>query len=276
MRETTPAVNISGIVQDSICPVYREADQRTELINQLLFGEQVTLLHRQKNWVQVQSMADGYQGWVPHHHIAEVSESYLAPDQDAVYVTETLAPLYVGSGDNARLMWVPRGTRIPVFPAQKPDRLTLEIADQPYSIYRHCVAPPQPLATEPLLATANLYLNTPYLWGGKSPFGIDCSGFSQMVYRMHGLELPRDSYQQAERGEPVSFDQRRAGDLAFFESNDKITHVGILLSPQQIIHSSGRVRIDFLTDEGIYNRNIKTLTHRIHSIRRMLPASQRP
>jgi cell wall-associated NlpC family hydrolase len=116
------------------------------------------------------------------------------------------------------------------------------------------------------------YLNTPYLWGGKSPFGIDCSGFIQMVYKINGYKLLRDCSQQASQGKNVSkFSDCLPGDIAFFGTQEKkISHAGILLSDNRIIHASGKVRIDHFNDEGILNIETKIYTHSLISIRRIL------
>ena len=120
-----------------------------------------------------------------------------------------------------------------------------------------------------LIENALMYLNAPYLWGGRSPLGIDCSGFTQMVYRLQGINLPRDAYQQAEVGTTLSFiEESDPGDLAFFDNNEgKITHVGIILEENHIIHASGKVRIDRIDQQGIFNTEIGTHTHKLRLIK---------
>jgi cell wall-associated NlpC family hydrolase len=114
------------------------------------------------------------------------------------------------------------------------------------------------------------FLNTAYLWGGRSVFGIDCSGFTQVVYKFLNVPLPRDAWQQAEKGELVpSLQDVVCGDLAFFKNEEgRITHVGIILSPQEIIHSSGKVRLDKLDKDGITNMETKQRTHQLSHIKR--------
>jgi len=112
-------------------------------------------------------------------------------------------------------------------------------------------------------------LNAPYLWGGKSFFGIDCSGFTQQVFRFLDKRLPRDAYQQAEEGMTVEFDETEVGDLAFFaNASGKITHVGIILENMQIIHAHGAVRLDELTKEGIFSADKGGITHYLTVIKR--------
>ena len=119
---------------------------------------------------------------------------------------------------------------------------------------------------------AKIFLDVPYLWGGRSVFGCDCSGFTQNVFKLLGVKLKRDAHQQAEQGEAVSdLKSSHIGDLAFFKDEDgKISHVGIILSDEQIIHASARVRIDHLDDEGIFNRDTQEHTHMLQSIRRVM------
>jgi cell wall-associated NlpC family hydrolase len=125
---------------------------------------------------------------------------------------------------------------------------------------------------ELILSSAYTYLHSPYLWGGRTPFGIDCSGLTQMAYRFGGIDLPRDAWQQAELGNALSFiDESEPGDLAFFDNKEgKITHVGLLLEDNRIIHASGQVRIDPIDQTGIYNKDLKRHTHKLRVIKRIL------
>jgi len=123
-----------------------------------------------------------------------------------------------------------------------------------------------------LIKTAFLYLNAPYLWGGKTPFGIDCSGFTQMVYKLNGHKLLRDASLQATQGEALSFiEESEPGDLAFFDNNEGlITHVGIIMQDNYIIHAHGKVRIDRLDHSGIYNVDSRTHTHKLRVIKKII------
>ena len=128
------------------------------------------------------------------------------------------------------------------------------------------------LAKEFLLKTAFMYLNAPYLWGGKTPFGIDCSGFTQMVYKLCGHKLFREAKQQATQGEVLSFiEESEPGDLAFFDNNEGvITHVGIIMKDNYIIHAHGKVRIDRIDHSGIYNVDSKRHTHKLRVIKKII------
>ena len=122
-----------------------------------------------------------------------------------------------------------------------------------------------------IIENAYMYINSPYLWGGRSPFGIDCSGFTQVVYKLCGIRLKRDASQQAEQGTTIkSLEESTPGDLAFFANGtEKITHVGILLPQHKIIHASGKVRVDKIDPQGIFNEDKNTYTHNLRLIKRI-------
>jgi cell wall-associated NlpC family hydrolase len=138
--------------------------------------------------------------------------------------------------------------------------------------FQGMAVPPKSGGREFLVETALMYLHAPYLWGGRSPFGIDCSGFVQVVYKFSGIQLPRDAWQQAEKGDLLSFIEESApGDLAFFDNDEgTIIHVGILLENNRIIHASGKVRIDVIDHQGIYNRDLRAYTHNLRLIKSIL------
>lgn len=129
-----------------------------------------------------------------------------------------------------------------------------------------------PNTREGIVDSALSYLETPYLWGGKSPFGIDCSGFTQIVYKLNGIFIPRDASQQVNLGSSRNFrDEAQAGDLAFFDNEEgEVIHVGVVLENRKIVHASGKVRIDTLDHQGIYNQDLKKYTHKLRVIQNLL------
>jgi cell wall-associated NlpC family hydrolase len=239
----------------AISPVRGEHKDSAEMVSQLLFGEVVVVKEKQNNWIYIQSQQDQYEGWIDEKQIIYLSEKD-AFDWLNQQITTTKNTLILGPFGKQS---IPQGSYI-----SKKSPTTFSIGNQNYtSAYKS-----KEIA---LISFAKTYLNTPYLWGGKSNAGIDCSGFSQIVYRSQGIELPRDASQQVHLGNPINRKQAKAGDLAFF-TNDagKVIHVGILLSKSKIIHASGRVKIDKLDDTGIWSEELNKYSHNLYLIKRFL------
>jgi hypothetical protein len=239
----------------SSSPLRKEASDGSEMVSQVLFGEPVNVLQIQENWIEIETYFDGYHGWMDVKHVLAISEKEMRIWLDKL----RFAPITV------KEILTPWGKQS-LYPASF-------IGEQNFSIGSFSFVLPEEIAQEKTNAfeLAEKYLNTPYLWGGKATNGIDCSGLVQSVFRMKGLNLPRDAYQQEEIGIEVDFDDIRNDDVAFFSNkNGKIIHVGILNENSAIIHSSGRVRVDALTKEGIWNEDYGKLTHSLKNIKRLL------
>lgn len=245
-----------------VSPMRADTSHRSEMVSQQLFGEKSIIVEKtEDNWVKINLKYDGYMGWVQLSHLSEIDEEhYLKVDKD-------LTSDWVNEVDyNGHIMMVPMGSSLSAFSNGK-------AFWRKNSVYfRGKVWNPDEIKISPKLVkqVAFKFLNTSYLWGGKSVFGIDCSGYAQMVYKFLNKQLPRDAWQQAEEGEVVNFLQEaQAGDLAFFDNEEgKITHVGILLNEHEIIHSSGKVRIDKIDTQGIMNLETKLRTHKLRIIKR--------
>ncbi len=240
----------------SISPIRSENKDQAEIVSQLLFGELFTIDTIENNWTKITTFFDGYSGWIDTKHAVIISEKEAKKwisEHSLIYnLTATL-------NTNWGIQNIVKGSYISgenssfKIGNHSFELISKDDIDVPSSIYE----------------TALSYLNTPYLWGGKSPFGIDCSGFTQLVYRFHEINIPRDASQQIELGRNIEFSDIQDGDLAFFHnSNGKITHVGILDGKGQIIHASGCVRIDQLTNEGIIHSEDKNQTHNLNCIKR--------
>jgi cell wall-associated NlpC family hydrolase len=251
-----------GIAQLSITPMRAEASDASEMTNQVLFGEHFKILEARKKWSRIRLSHDKYEGWICNKQWQEIDKTtYNELDHQTPTLTTDL--LDVIRADH--LQPIVMGSTLPYFQAG-----SLKIAKKTYTLEGHTTV----AFTEKseLVNNAMMYLNAPYLWGGRSPLGIDCSGFTQMVYRLQGKELPRDAYQQAEVGNTLSFiEESEAGDLAFFDNSEgKITHVGIILEDNHIIHASGKVRIDRLDQQGIFNAEERTHTHNLRLIKSVI------
>ena len=253
----------SAICLLSVIPMRKEAAHRSEMVSQVLFGEYVSITEEKDDFVFVKCHYDGYEGWVQANQLQPVKEteifetviyssgfSSLVAKNEASLQVPYLSPVY----NPAQMSFTVAGTKLNyLFKAQQTwDSSTLTFNETA------------------LQAVYQPFLNTPYLWGGKSVFGIDCSGFAQQVFKLFGVRLLRDAYLQAEQGMAVpSLQVSKAGDLAFFQNEKgRITHVGIILNDRKIVHASGRVRVDSIDEEGIMNTEIARRTHTMHSIRR--------
>lgn len=253
----------SAICLLSVIPMRKEPSHRSEMVSQILFGEYVTIGEEANDFVHVKCLYDGYEGWVQANQLSRVEQREVF---ETSYYTNGFASL---ATLNNTAVHLPFAT--PVFGF---DKLSLAISGSAISylfqLQQAWDTRSLTFNETTLKAVYHPFLNTPYLWGGKTVFGIDCSGFAQQVFKFFGVKLLRDAYLQAEQGKPVSsVTEAKLGDLAFFQNeNGRITHVGIVLNHQQIVHASGRVRIDTLDKEGIFNHEAGKRTHVLHSVRR--------
>lgn len=258
-----------GVCRLSLVSVRHKPSDQSEQVTQLLFGDHYEVLEESDGWLRIRIHFDQYDGWIDklqHHSIPQDYFDYLDRAEFKI-TTDLTSTLLHNKSPLAILM----GSIIPISSSE------LFKMEEQFAFNGEAKNVGQKREFEYLRTVAMKYINAPYQWGGKSPFGIDCSGFTQMVFKIAGYKLSRDSGQQALQGKPVkSFDEARPGDLAFFKnSKDKISHVGILLSDEKIIHASGRVRIDSITEEGIPIPipEIKFYSHELAFVRRILPES---
>ena len=256
-----------GICNLSVVPCRAEASDRSEMVTQLLFGERFRILEEHTSWCKIKIADDGYECWIGAKQFLPISGStYLELEKSKSIHSFELVQA-ISSKTNAKVFPILLGSTLPNF-----NNSILSFENEVYS-YEGITNQNMPtFSRAALIENAYLYLHAPYLWGGKSPFGIDCSGFTQMVFKLNGKLLKRDAYQQAEEGETLSFlEEAEEGDLAFFDNEDgKIIHVGIVLRDFKIIHASGKVRIDSLDHEGIFNSETQKYSHRLRLIKRVI------
>lgn len=252
-----------AVVAYPAAPVRRKPRHAREMVNQLLFGETVAVLKsRGELWVKVRSLHDGYEGWLTRTLLEPIGEK-MANTRSSFVSGDLLARITIGD----RYMHIPFGSSLPMF-----DGVSGEIAGKLFSISgksfdRSTHSP----SVELLREFAIPWLGAPYLWGGRTPLGVDCSGLVQLIFKMMGVDLPRDAWQQAQEGIPVKkFRDARPGDLLFFDEMEEIVHVGILLEPNIMIHSSGWVKTDVVNKKGIVNPETKGRNLRMQAIRRIL------
>jgi len=248
----------------SIVPVRKEASDRSEMVTQLLFGETVQILDKQDSWRKVKIYHDDYTGWV--------DKKQLGPLQDEEYNRINKLPSSMSTDIVQLVVWDSHHVLPVVLGASLPgyDQKKFRISTTEFSYDGNVITRSSPDFSN-LNQFAFMYLNAPYLWGGRTPFGLDCSGFTQMVFKLCGFRLNRDAEQQATQGKLINLiAEARPGDLAFFENPDgKIVHTGIILADQRIIHASGRVRVDKIDHQGIFNEDTRQYTHALRLIRRL-------
>lgn len=253
-----------GICNLSIVPLRSEPSNKAELVSQIVFGEHFKVLETRKEWSKIRLAFDKYEGWIDNKQYLVISkEDYSDLDKKQPVLAGNLVDYITDSAGVLSLITL--GATLPNF-----KDTALSIGASHYQ-YEGAHVEGQHPKTQ-LLNTAFLFLNTPYLWGGKTPFGIDCSGFTQMVYKLNGYALLRDASQQATQGETLSFiEESEPGDLAFFDNQEGIiTHVGIIMKDNYIIHAHGKVRIDRLDHSGIYNVDSKRHTHKLRVIKKII------
>ncbi|WP_158826363.1 C40 family peptidase [Mucilaginibacter lacusdianchii] len=248
-----------GISQLAIIPMRAEASERSEQVSQLLFGETYQITEWQEKWVKIVTAYDEYEGWISRVQVSVLNyEDYLTLQSAQSNLTTQFATLVSKQSDSS-ITYLPACSTLPFVEGN-----TFTINQESYD----CILARESLVD--LLVTAQSYLNSPYLWGGRTHFGIDCSGFTQAVFKLHGHFLKRDASQQAEQGRAVDFlTEAKPGDLAFFDNEEgRIVHVGIMLNNEQIIHASGKVKIDRIDNQGIYSDELKKHTHKLRIIKR--------
>ncbi|MFD1770034.1 C40 family peptidase [Sphingobacterium suaedae] len=246
----------------SVVPLRAAASHRSEMVSQVLFAEEFEILIEEPDWYYIRLLDTNYEGWIQH------GQFVMSTNSTAPVVTDHLSRIVDIGGANALVngqeIRLVHGTKIP----------SGLLGDNRHALYSRIDSP---------LRTANLhdfdteltklvayYKNSPYLWGGRTSYGIDCSGLSQVLYAHFGIPLPRDAYQQAELGETVDFlTEVRRGDLAFFDNEEgRIIHVGLMLDTETVLHASASVRVDKMDSEGIFNRNWNRYTHKLRIVKR--------
>ena len=247
-----------GICHLSIVPLRASASHESEMISQLLYGEHFKILEERAFWSRVRNSFDGFEAWIDKKQYKKIEEAeYYSLDEDDLQLSSDLIE-YI-TDENGLLMPVAIGS-------------VLNFAGKLGHSYDGGKTKPSVSKKENIINTAILYLNSPHIWGGKSPFGIDCSGFTQTVYKLNGFKIQRNASDQAKQGEALSFiEESEPGDLAFFDDNEGvINHVGLMMKDNYIIHVDGKVRIDRIDHSGIFNSELRKHTHKLRVIKKII------
>ena len=259
---------MKAIVLHSVVPIRAETTESSEQLTQLLFAETVDILDEKSRWIRIKNDADGQIGWVDFKMLTKLSDSewkLVAKTNKSARVVMPMA--YAVSENNGQTIPLTAGTCLPDYKDGRFEILGVGFRIDPSMVTN---ATPE-MTIEQIQNTVRFFLNIPYLWGGKNALGMDCSGFTQIIHSLFGHKLLRNASEQATQGVPVeSLKNAHAGDLVFFDHEDgKISHVGLLLDSERVVHCSGRVKVEKIDETGIYSiEQGGTYTHHLVGIRR--------
>ncbi|MDD2634178.1 MAG: C40 family peptidase [Bacteroidales bacterium] len=258
-----------GICEISYIPLRGGMSHKSEMLNQILFGECYEILIHRHDWTKVRLVHDGYEGWIETKTISYITEKEdISKDYvfEGLICSENQTEIKLASKQS---MKIPTGALIPVA-NKKLNEFTIGQNNYGFDNSQFKAIPKN--KREFIIKKSMEMLNTPYLWGGRTAFGLDCSGFSQLLYRLVGHNIPRDASQQISLGTTLSFlSEANPGDLAFFDNEEsEIVHVGIIIESAKIIHASGKVRMDTIDHQGIYNKIDKRYTHKLRLVKSIL------
>jgi cell wall-associated NlpC family hydrolase len=253
-----------AICRVAIAPLRAAASDKAEITTQLLFGDHVEILNKAEPWYYIRNAFDEYEGWLDFKQLAGISPEEYENYHNCSHLAPSAVENTVLAADGSKY-YLPASASLPAYANGY-----CHLGQERYQVLfdPHQVT----AAYENIPELATFFLNAPYLWGGRTVFGMDCSGLVQAIFKMVGVAIKRDAAQQAEQGEIVNFlPEVQAGDLAFFDNIEgRIIHVGLMLSTHQIIHASGRVRIDPIDDQGIYNPELGRYSHHLRIIKRFI------
>lgn len=253
-----------GICNISIIAVRQEPSEKSEMVTQLIFGELYEIIEKTKDWIKIRLSYDNYEGWISGIQFFPLKESsYNLLNKFPVDTTAEIFSTLYNEKENEKFN-IPPGSSLPQL-----SNNTLNIDEIQYVLNGESSKANRKTSRDRIIDIAMIFLNSPYLWGGRTPFGIDCSGFTQIVFKINGIKLMRDASQQSTQGNTISFiSEAQAGDLAFFDNEEEeIIHVGIILDKNKIIHASGKVRIDNIDHYGIFNKESDKYTYKLRLLK---------
>lgn len=255
-----------GICHLSMAPCRSEASDKSEMVTQILFGETITVFEQQGSWCKIATAWDNYECWIDCKQFCYISKrEFDQLQENPGAISSDLVQVLQNMEKNA-VQTIVLGSNLPDY-----SKNFCQIDKKKWRFEGSVLKGNPSPKKQDLVEHAFMYLTTPYLWGGRSPFGIDCSGLVQLVYKMSGIKMPRDASQQAGIGTTLSFiEEAEEGDLAFFDNEEgNIIHVGIMLNNNRIIHASGEVRIDRIDHQGIFNVDTRKYSHHLRLMKQV-------
>ncbi|HBF88619.1 MAG TPA: hypothetical protein DDX39_08260 [Bacteroidales bacterium] len=258
-----------GIANISSIPLRREPAESSEMMTEILFGEHFEIVELIDRWAKIKLNFDNYIGWIDKKMIQEITEEFFnGITQNNTFVSQ----LFINNIENKstkQTFYIGGGSSFPFF---RNETKCFFLGEHEYELLEDIKSCSSCDIRKRIIDSAMQYMNSAYLWGGRNPFGIDCSGLTQVAYKIHGININRDARKQIEHGSNIDFiDNAKNADLAFFDNSDGIiTHVGLVLEGGKILHASGKVRIDKLDHQGIYNEERKIYTHKLRMIKDIL------
>lgn len=257
-----------GISSLSVIPVRKDPSEKSEMVTQILYGEHFEIMEQMVGWTKVKLAFDGYEGWIDSKMVTELNSRIAVKleKKDPAVLGDIFSIIPVNNKQNMMLV---AGSSLPLW---RPYLKEFTIGRHSYNFKGEVFCGKIKDPRSVIISQALKYFNAPYMWGGRTPFGIDCSGFTQIIYKMIGYKIPRDAGAQVQTGTVICFiDEAEPGDLAFFDDdNGNIVHVGIIWKRNKIIHASGKVRIDNIDQFGIFNTDTKRYTHKLRVIKKII------
>lgn len=249
------------ICENVFVPLRSGPSHKSEMLSQILFGEKYTIADKSGNWMKIETQFDKYMGWIDMDHLQQSEVEGIS----CGHVLNKSLLCY--KNDKTKIV-LEAGCEV----------FNPDFEDKFFFVGRNKYTTANEFSNKYISTndtfpdTAMKFINSPYIWGGRVPSGIDCSGLTQLVYKIHGVPIPRDSWQQAEAGKNIEFiDEAVPGDLVFFDNDrGKISHVGMIFAKGLVIHASGRVRIDAIDHQGIFKPEISGYSHKLRTIRRIV------